>query len=130
MIMQNKIFLNADISDYEANEKLASAVQDCMDCQEVCLQTVSYCLSMSDSYPVRTLLDCIEICQVNADFLLRGSKLRKDVAEVCASACDRAAEFCKQFDNDAQMSFCAELCKKCADSSREIAKIETNMFLS
>ena len=128
--MYNKVFMNADISDFEAKEKMARCVQDSLDCQEICLQTVTYCLRMSNNYPVRLLLDCIEMCQVNTDFLIRGSKLKSELCEVCAIACERCEEFCKQFYDDTQMKMCAQVCGNCADSCREMAKIETKIFLS
>ena len=124
------MFLNADISDSQAKEQLAECVKDCFDCQSVCLKTALYCLSMSDKYPIRQLLDCIEICQVNADFMLRGSKLRNNLSEICALACEKCGEYCSQFDNDFQMRNCAEICIRTAESCSHAAQLQSNLFLS
>lgn len=128
--MNNRIFLNADISDVQANEELARCVEDCLDCQDICLQTVRYCLSMSKNYPIGVLLDCIEVCQINADFLLRGSRLLNNISDLCAMACKRSADFCGQFRNDAQMQMCAKACERCAKSCQEIAKLQSNYTLN
>lgn len=128
--MQNKVFLNADVSDNQAKEQLAQCVRDCLDCQSICLKTALYCLGMSDKYPIRQLLDCIEICQVNADFMLRGSKLRSNLSEICAMCCERCEEFCSQFDADIQMRTCADICRRTAESCLHASHLQTNTFLN
>lgn len=124
------MFLNADVSDNQAKEQLAQCIEDCLDCQSICLKTALYCLSMRDKYPIRQLLDCIEICQVNADFMLRGSKLRNNLSEICSMCCERCEEFCSQFDADIQMRVCAEVCRRTAESCLHASHLQTNTFLS
>ena len=70
---------------------------------------------------LRLLLDCAEICQTSADFMLRGSELHGQVCGVCADVCDRCAQSCAQFGDDQQMQACAEECRKCAESCRKMA---------
>jgi hypothetical protein len=69
---------------------------------------------------IRLLLDCAEICQTNANFMLRGSDLHGLICATCAEVCDRCAGDCDRFD-DAQMKRCAETCRRCAESCREMA---------
>ena len=47
------------------------------DCHDICLQTVSHCLEKGGDHArtehVTLLLDCAEICQTAANFMLRNS---------------------------------------------------------
>src|ERR1700682_6009384 len=49
---------------------------------------------------IRLLLDCAEICQTSANFMLRGSELQGDTCGACAEVCDRYAQACAQFGDD------------------------------
>lgn len=130
MLNTNKPFSNADYSEYEASRSVAICIQYSMDCQSICLETLNYCLTMSDNYPVRPILDCIEVCQINANFMLRGSRLRKNIAELCISACEKCEEFCSQFKDDMQMRACAEACRKCIESCEQAIHAQSETFLS
>jgi hypothetical protein len=96
----------------------------CQECHSVCLETVIHCLQMGGEHAepnhIRLLLDCAEICQTSANFMLRGSDLHGLTCATCAEVCDRCAEDCERFD-DAQMKRCAETCHRCAESCREMA---------
>jgi hypothetical protein len=100
-------------------------IEECLDCHSICLQTVTYCLEMGDKHAeaghIRLLLDCTEICQTSANFMLRGSKLHGRVCGVCAEVCERCAQSCEQFGDDAQMRACAESCRRCAASCKSMA---------
>lgn len=45
---------------------------------------------------IQLLLDCAEICQTSANFMLRGSELHGRTCAVCADACQRCAASCRQ----------------------------------
>jgi hypothetical protein len=96
----------------------------CQECHNVCLETVMHCLHMGGEHAepnhIRLLLDCAEICQTSANFMLRGSDLHGLTCAACAEVCNRCAEDCERFD-DAQMKRCAETCRRCAESCREMA---------
>jgi len=126
----NRLFINTDDTNYQVEEQMAKTVRDCLDCQSMCLKTATYCLSMSEKYPIRVILDCIEMCQVNVDFMLRGSKLRNNTSGLCGEACKKCEEFCKQFDNDFQMQACAESCRIASESCKIAARLEAKVFLS
>jgi hypothetical protein len=72
---------------------------------------------------VRRLLDCADICQASANFMLRGSELHMRTCAVCAEVCERCAESCERLADDPQMRACAEECRRCADSCRRMASM-------
>ena len=100
-------------------------IDECVRCHEVCLSTLPYCLEQggrhaSEAHVVR-LLDCANICQTSADFMLRGSDEHARVCAACAAICQRCAEDCDQFTGDDVMHACAETCRSCADSCEQMA---------
>jgi len=108
----------------QLSEKLQSCIRECTNCHEVCLETVTYCLQQGGQHAevnhVRLLLDCAEICQTSANFMLRSSDLHGRTCGVCADVCERCAEDCARFQDDDMMQRCAEACRSCAASCREM----------
>ena len=108
-----------------AGTELDHCIQECTDCHRVCLETVRYCLEQGGEHAVPghigLLLDCAEICQTSANFMIRGSELHNRVCGLCAEVCDRCADSCESMGNDARMKTCAEACRSCAESCREMA---------
>lgn len=106
-------------------EAMRGCIQECQGCHEVCLETVAHCLEMggehADPEHIGLLLDCAEVCQTSANFMLRGSALHPYTCEVCAEICEACADSCEQFSDDAMMQHCAEVCRRCAASCREMA---------
>lgn len=92
------------------------------DCHDICLQTVSHCLDKGGTEHVTLLLDCAEICQTAANFMLRNSELHSRVCAVCAEVCDRCAEDCEFAADDDMMRQCAQACRRCAEACREMAQ--------
>jgi hypothetical protein len=72
---------------------------------------------------VTLLLDCAEICQTAANFMLRNSELHSRVCALCAEVCDRCAEDCEKLAaDDDMMRQCAQACRRCAEACREMAQ--------
>jgi hypothetical protein len=108
------------------NTKLQRCIAECGNCQETCLETEVYCLKLgerfAEAHHIRVLLDCAEICQTAANFLLRGSNLHKYVCEACAEICEACARSCEAIAGHVQqMKRCIESCRRCADACREMA---------
>ena len=105
---------------------MQQCIQECLNCHSVCLETVTYCLEQggmqADARHIRLLLDCAQICQTSADFMLRGSDLHTQTCAACAEVCQRCAESCEQMGNDARMQACAETCRRCAESCQQMAQ--------
>ena len=107
---------------------MQQCIQECLNCHSICLATVPYCLQMGGQHAeprhIGLLLDCAEICQTSANFMLRGSPMHARTCGVCAEACERCAAECERMANgDQQMLACAEACRRCAESCRQMAQL-------
>ena len=110
----------------EVDHDFDDCIANCTECHRVCLETMEYCLRMGrrgHAAPahIRLLADCAQICQTNADFMMRGSVFT-EVCAACAEVCSRCGNDCALIDpDDAQMQECAEICLRCAAICGEIA---------
>ncbi len=108
----------------ERDKAMQACINDCIDCQAVCMETMNYCLGMGGRHAeqshIRLLLDCSEICRITADFMLRGSDFSIRSADLCAEACEKCARSCNRFTADEFMKTCADVCRRCMDSCREM----------
>jgi hypothetical protein len=108
----------------EREPEMQRCLDDCLDCHVLCLETVTYCLEEGGTHAetghLRLLLDCAEICQTNANYILRRSNLHLRTCRVCTDVCDRCGQACEEFDEDAQMKACAESCRRCEQSCRQM----------
>jgi hypothetical protein len=109
------------------NDQMRDCIRACVDCHSVCVQTVTHCLGMGGQHAapehIRLLLDCAEICQTSANFMLRDSDLHVRTCAVCAEICARCAMDCEQFGDDARMRVCADTCRSCAAKCRQMAAV-------
>jgi hypothetical protein len=109
----------------EISDEMLQCIQHCTDCHNICLETMAYCLQLGGRHAqaphLRLLLDCAEICQTSANFMLRRSDLHGRTCAICAEICERCAQDCAQFGDDSQMQACAEVCSSCAASCRRMA---------
>lgn len=106
---------------------METAIQEALNCHNVCLETIDYCLQLGEAHAdpahIKLLQDCAEICQTTANFMVRQSEMHGRVCLVCAEVCQRCAKSCEGFDDDEQMRRCAEACRSCAQTCREMAKV-------
>jgi hypothetical protein len=108
--------------------EMRQCIEHCTNCHAICVETAQHCLQMggkhADPNHIRALLDCAQICQTSADFMLRGSELHGRTCGVCAEACERCAADCERLaDGDELMLRCAEACRACAASCRSMAQM-------
>ena len=112
------------------NSMLDQGMQECIQefhrCHDSCTETVTHCLQMGGDHAqpdhIRLLLDCAEICQTSASFMLRVSDFHGQICGICAEICERCADDCERFGDDEMMQRCAEICRSCANSCREMAQ--------
>ena len=129
---------------------LQVCIENCTRCHDTCLETLNYSLRrggrFSESVHLRLLLDCAEICQTSTNFMRRGSDLYRVTCEACAIVCENCATNCERYavpgegsgapmsqhsgpshvsqeNVDEQMKYCAEICRACARTCREMANI-------
>lgn len=110
----------------EMTQEMERCIEECKSCHDVCLETVAHCLEMGGPHAevnhIRLLLDCAEICQTSANFMIRGSEAHGYTCAACAEICERCARECDRFDDDF-MKQCAEACRRCAESCRQMAQM-------
>jgi hypothetical protein len=109
-----------------ASVDMQKCIQNCLDCHRICLETITNCLQMggkhADPAHIRLLIDCAEICQTSANFMIRGSALHGLTCGACAEICARCADECDRIgNNDVKMKACADACRRCAESCRQMA---------
>ena len=106
-------------------QDLEQCIDNCRQCHETCLRTISYCLQQGGKHAepshIRLMLDCAQICATSADFMIRGSDLHRLTCGACAEVCDRCAEDCARMSDDETMRRCADVCRRCADSCNRMA---------
>jgi hypothetical protein len=109
----------------EVYPEIQQCIQNCLICHSMCLDTITYCLQNRSKYQksahIRLLLDCAEICQTSANFMLRESSFFSHTCAICAIICDRCAQESETFIDDAKMQSSAAVCRQCAQSCRHIA---------
>ena len=106
-------------------EEIQRCIALCQECHEVCLRTVPHCLEKGGQHAeaahIRLLLDCAEICETSANFMVRHSDLHTETCRACSEICQRCAEDCERLADDDMMRRCAEICRRCAESCRQMA---------
>lgn len=114
-----------EFTQLNIDERMRECIEECNRCHNICLVSISHCLEMGGEHAepghIRMLMDCAEICQTSANFMVRNSDLHGQVCAVCAEVCERCAEDCERFEDDQVMQQCAEICRSCARSCSEMA---------
>ena len=103
---------------------IEQCIENCLRCHRICLETAARHLqgeAQIDPAHLRLLLDCAEICQTSANFMIRGSDLHGETCGACAAICERCADECDRHGDDPHMAACAEICRRCAETCREMA---------
>ncbi|MDD5463130.1 MAG: four-helix bundle copper-binding protein [Methylococcales bacterium] len=88
---------------------------------------MNHCLEMGGKHVepehFRLMMNCAEICQLSANFMLSSSRFHNRTCEVCAEICDACAMDCGRIGN---MEECASTCRECADSCKQMASMVTH----
>lgn len=106
-----------------ADSPMKDAIEACLACHAMCVRTAMvYCLERGGRHVepghFRSMLNCAELCQTSANFMLSDSPLHGQVCAVCAEACEACAQSCEALGD---MRECAEECRNCAKSCRSMA---------
>ena len=107
-----------------SDTKIQECIVECDSCHDLCIETVTDCLVTGGSHAapghVTLLLDCAQICQAAADFMLRRSPLHGAICRVGAAVCDACAASCETLGGP-DMKACADACRRCASACRAVA---------
>ena len=111
----------------QLSAEMQQCIQNCLDCHAICVTTMTHCLQMGGKHAepqhIKLLMDCAEICQTSANFMLRNSNFHSLTCGVCAEICERCAEDCERMaDGDSQMLACATMCRQCAGTCHEMSQ--------
>lgn len=106
-------------NDYD----MQSCIDTCTQCHQTCLESaMNHCLETGGKHVepehFRLMMNCVEICQTSANFMLSGSDFCDQVCAVCAEICEACADNCEQVGD---MDDCVEACRECARSCREMS---------
>jgi hypothetical protein len=111
---------------HQMDEQIRNCILECQTTHNVVMQALRHSLETggehADASQIYLLLDCAEICQVTANFLLRESEMVAEICGVCAEICERCADACATFVTDSIIQNCADICRGCAQSCRAFQK--------
>lgn len=106
-----------------ATQNMQSCIDACDYCHRMCLQSaMNHCLESGGEHVepghFRLMMNCAEICQTSANFMLSNSAYHPQVCGVCAEICEACADSCDKLDG---MEDCAKACRDCAKSCRSMS---------
>lgn len=106
------------------NSQMETCIENCLTCHKVCLrEAMIHCLEVGGRHiepsHFRLMLNCAEICQTSANFLLSHSEFHQQACAVCAEICEACARSCEQVG---EMEECVQVCRRCAESCRQMAQ--------
>lgn len=95
---------------------MKDCVEACQRCHQMCLQmAMTHCLEQGGKHVepahYRLMINCAEICQTSANFMLSQSPCYASVCRVCAEICKACADSCEQIGD---MDDCVRACRECA----------------
>lgn len=103
---------------------MEECIRNCSQCHQTCERMIEHCLNKGGVHAnpqhIKILIDCAQICQTSADFMLRNSHLHGATCRACAEVCEACAESCEQMNDDDSMQACIDVCRKCADSCQKM----------
>lgn len=103
--------------------EMQACIDECFMCHRVCLgEAMNHCLTAGGKHletdHFRTMMNCAEMCQTSANFMLSGSPLHKKTCGVCSEICEACADSCEAVG---EMDECVQQCRKCAETCRKMA---------
>lgn len=105
------------------NQAMQKCIQDCLNCYRVCREmAMNHCLETGgrhvEPHHFRLMLNCADICETAADFMLSNSDMHAKVCGVCAEVCEACARSCQDIGD---MEECVRACRQCAESCWQMA---------
>jgi hypothetical protein len=128
MVASNQLHsMTSPVQLHQVSSEMQQCIQNCLDCHSACLNTVTYCIQQGGQHAeaahVVLMLDCAEICQTSANFMLRQSAAHMRVCGICAEICQNCATDCQQFTDNEQIQACAAMCRRCAESCQQMSQM-------
>ena len=118
-----------DLSHEQAHDDMQECIEECLNCHAVSTMTLQHCIAsggeITEVNLVGLLLDCAELCQTSANYMLRGSPYHVITCAAAAELCRACEEACRAVSNDEQLTHCADVCAGCADVCDRMAQMES-----
>src|SRR6476620_3214182 len=101
----------------QTDERMMEAcIENCLSCHKPWLQmSTNHGLETGGDHTepshFRLMINCAEICQTSANFMLSGSDLHHLTCGVYAQICEKCAENCEGLG---EMDECVSTCRRCA----------------
>jgi hypothetical protein len=88
------------------------------------METMMQCMNSGkmDMKMMCTFMDCMEMCQMCANCIMRMSPMSGEMCAMCAEMCTMCATMCESMGDNPMMKRCAEMCRRCAGSCSMMAK--------
>jgi len=114
-------------ADQRTHDEMQECIEECLNCHAVCTMTLQHCIAIGGDHTevnlIGILLDCAEMCQTSANFMLRGSPYHVVTCAACAELCRACEEACRGVAGDEQLTHCGDVCAACADSCDRMARM-------
>jgi hypothetical protein len=112
--------------EHHTNNETDECIRICQDCHALCTQMIRHCLRVGGRHAapdhIRLMLDCAQICETTADYLMRESVFHDRMCGLCADVCRQCADSCQQLvADDQKVKPCVDLCRDCAGSCERMA---------
>jgi hypothetical protein len=118
---------DTDQADEHTHDAMQECIEECLNCHAVCTMTLQHCIATGGEHTevnlIGILLDCAEICQTSANFMLRGSPYHVVTCAACAELCRACEEACRGITADEQLAHCGDVCVTCAESCDRMAQM-------
>lgn len=106
---------------------LSDCIEACLTAHRSCTEAVIHGLQHGGNTAewelVQLLLDCADINETAADFMLRSSRLHHLTCQVAAEVSDKCASACEKLaKDDVRLKECAETCRRAATACRKTIK--------
>ena len=107
---------------------MQNCIEICWKCRHECQSALyNYCLIEGGKHAsemhVKLMTDCIQICQLAADAMVRQSAMHAEINAACAAICEACVLSCEALEGT-EMQICAQICRKCAQLCREMGEIK------
>lgn len=101
-----------------STDELRNCVEACWACRDSVQKTLfHHCLAMGGAHTeqthVQAMFDCIQMCQIAADFMTRESQAHGCICRACAEVTRQCAQSCIDIGGD-EMEECAVKCMSAA----------------
>ena len=106
------------------NSDMQRCIDACIECHRTCLQmAMGDCIRTDGNHAepelIRLMLNCAELCQTTANFMISDSPVHGIACNACAQVCDACTQSCEEVSG---MEECVRACRYCAESCEQMSQ--------